>query len=116
MLMMDHPILDEDDRTPPEGVADAARQGLALRRQHGRGGTDVGVRRAEQLSQRLTVSDRDIKSMYSYFARHTVDKRARAWADPDKPSTGYIAWMLWGGDEAEAWISTLRAQLRDVGI
>lgn len=116
MLMMDHPVLDDDARTPPEAVADAARQGLALRRQHGRGGTDVGRRRAEQLSQRLPVSDRDIKSMYSYFARHAVDKRARAWGDPDKPSTGYIAWMLWGGDDARDWIERLRAKLREVGV
>ncbi len=116
MLMMDHPILDDEDRTPPEAVADAARRGLELRRQHGRGGTEVGVRRAQQLSQQLAVSDRDIKSMYSYFARHTVDKRARAWGHPTSPSTGYIAWMLWGGDDAEAWIRGLRETLREVGI
>ena len=114
--MMDHPVLDDDQRTPPRAVAAEAKKGLALREQHGRGGTEVGVRRAEQLSARRLVSDRDIKSMYSYFARHAVDKRARAWADPDKPSAGYIAWLLWGGEPARAWIDDLRARLREVGV
>jgi len=53
--------------------------------------------------------------MYSYFARHAVDKRGRHWADPAKPSAGYIAWHLWGGEPARAWIDDLRARLRDVG-
>lgn len=114
--MLDHPILDDDARTPPKSVAEAAERGLELREKHGRGGTEVGKRRAEQLSARRLVSDRDIKSMYSYFARHTVDKRARAWGHPTKPSTGYIAWMLWGGDDAETWINRLREKLREAGV
>ena len=111
--MIDHPALDDDRRTPPKAVAEAARRGLELREEHGRGGTEVGKRRAEQLAARRTVGDRDIKSMYSYFARHAVDRRAKAWGHPTKPSTGYIAWMLWGGDAARDWINGLRATLRD---
>ena len=111
--MIDHPALSDDDRTPPKAVADEAARGLDLREAHGRGGTEVGWRRAEQLSERRAVSDRDIKSMYSYFARHAVDKRARAWGDPEKPSTGYIAWLLWGGDPGRDWIEGLRARLRE---
>lgn len=113
--MIDHPALSDEDRTPPRAVADAARQGLALREAHGRGGTEVGVRRARQLMERRTVSDRDIKSIYSYFARHAVDKRGRRWADPDKPSAGYIAWHLWGGEPGRDWIEGLRRRLREAG-
>jgi hypothetical protein len=54
--------------------------------------------------------------MYSYFARHAVDRHGRHWADPIKPSAGYIAWRLWGGHEARDWINSLRARLREVGI
>jgi hypothetical protein len=111
--MIDHPSLSDERRTPPKAVAEAARRGLELRAEHGRGGTEVGKRRAEQLINRETVSDRDIKSMYSYFARHAVDKRGRFWADPDKPSAGYIAWLLWGGDDGRDWINDLRAVLRE---
>ena len=109
--MIDHPALSDDDRTPPKAVADAARRGLDLREAHGRGGTEVGVRRAEQLMDRGPVSDRDIKSMYSYFARHAVDRRAKAWGHPTKPSTGYIAWMLWGGDEGRAWALDIKNRI-----
>lgn len=111
--MIDHPALSDERRTPPRAVAEAARRGLALREEHGRGGTEVGVRRAERLMSRDPVSDRDIKSIYSYFARHAVDKLGRNWGDPAKPSAGYIAWQLWGGDAGRDWIHDLRTVLRD---
>ncbi len=116
MLDLDHPCLDDDARTPPEAVSDAARLGLELRARYGRGGTEVGVRRAERLIDREPVSDRDIKSIYSYFARHAVDSRARGWGRAENPSTGWIAWHLWGGDPGRTWIDDLRARLREVGI
>jgi hypothetical protein len=114
--VIDHPVLSDEQRMPPRAVADAAEQGLRLRERHGRGGSDVGRRRAEQLVDREPVSDRDIKSMYSYFARHDVDRRSRFWADENRPSAGYIAWLLWGGEPGRAWIDDLRARLREVGI
>ena len=49
--------------------------------------------------------------MYSYFARHNVDKRGKNWGDPDKPSAGYIAWLLWGGDPGRKWIDGLHDKL-----
>ncbi|MES2861147.1 MAG: hypothetical protein V4701_06715 [Pseudomonadota bacterium] len=103
--------LTEKQRTPPAAVAAQAEKGLKLREEHGRGGTDVGRRRANQLKNREAVSERDIKSMYSYFARHTVDKQGANWADKDKPSAGYIAWLLWGGEAGKAWIDGLHAKL-----
>jgi hypothetical protein len=114
--LIDHPALSDRQRTPPQTVAEAAARGLALREDHGRGGTEVGVRRARRLVEREPVSDRDIKSIHSYFARHAVDKLGRHWADPHRPSAGYIAWLLWGGDEGRAWIDGLRQTLREVGV
>lgn len=103
--------LTETQRTPTAAVAKQAETGLKLREEHGRGGTDVGRRRANQLKNREPISDRDIKSMYSYFARHTVDKQGKGWADKDKPSAGYIAWLLWGGDAGETWVKSLHDRL-----
>ena len=101
------------DLTPPAAVAKAARQGLDLRAKFKRGGTEVGVRRAEQLSARQPVTESDIAKIGSYFKRHTVDKRAKAhkWGDLDDPSPGYIAWLLWGGDAGEKWADGAKKSL-----
>ncbi|KPF62652.1 hypothetical protein IP88_14530 [alpha proteobacterium AAP81b] len=100
---------------PPEAVARAAARGLELREQFGRGGTEVGVERAEQLRDRRPVSDDDITAISSYFKRHAVDRDARAhrWGDESDPSAGYIAWLLWGGDAGEQWADGIRADTRD---
>lgn len=100
----------DKELTPPGAVAKAAREGLALRERFRRGGTDVGKRRAEQLAARRPISVEDLKSIYSYFARHAVDRR-EGWDDPEKPTAGFIAWQLWGGDAGRDWIGKLREQL-----
>ena len=84
-----------------------------LREQFKRGGTEVGVRRAHQLKDQRDLSDRDIKAMHSYFARHKVDKQVKAkkWGSKTDPSAGYIAWLLWGGDAGESWSKREREKL-----
>lgn len=103
--------LTEAQRTPPAGVAKEAEKGLKLREEHGRGGTEVGVGRARQLKARRPVPMKDIKAMHAYFARHKVDKRGKNWGDPDKPSAGYIAWLLWGGEPGKRWADGLREKM-----
>jgi hypothetical protein len=70
------------DFVPTARMAANARLGLELRERFGRGGTEVGVRRAHQLIAREQLDPGEIKSMYSYFARHAVDKQTRShvWA------------------------------------
>ena len=53
--------------------------------------------------------------MHSYFARHAVDKdgKAHEWDSNKDPSAGYIAWMLWGGEEGRAWADRHAAKLSD---
>ena len=98
---------------PTAKMAANAKRGLELREQFDRGGTQVGVKRAHQLAERKPLSEADIKSMYSYFARHKVDKQAKAhdWGDESDPSAGYIAWLLWGGDAGETWVDKQHAAL-----
>ena len=103
--------LTDAQRKPPKGVATQAKRGLDLRDKHDRGGTEVGLRRAHQLADQKPVSDKDIKDIYSYFARHTVDKDGKGWGSRTDPSAGYIAWLLWGGDPAERWIKRLHDRL-----
>jgi hypothetical protein len=86
-------------------MATAARRGLLLREKFGRGGTEVGVRRARQLVSQELLDATDVKPMPSYFARHAVDKNTHThkWDSDTDPSAGFIAWLLWGGDPGKAW-------------
>lgn len=96
-------------------MAANAKKGLELREKFDRGGTEVGVRRAKQIVAGGPMSDADVKSMHSYFARHTVDKDAKAheWGDDSDPSAGYVAWLLWGGDEGKTWADRAREKIGD---
>ena len=86
-------------------MAANAKKGLKLREAFHRGGTDVGVNRAQQLADRQELSVKDVKSMHSYFARHEVDKEGKSheWGSDSNPSAGYVAWLLWGVDAGKAW-------------
>jgi hypothetical protein len=98
---------------PNKEMAAAAKRGLKLREKFGRGGTDVGVRRAQQLVDGADLDEADVKSMHSYFARHAVDKEGAAhqWDSDEDPSAGFIAWLLWGGDAGKKWADAKAAKL-----
>lgn len=99
---------------PPAGVRAEAQQGLDWRREHGRGGTAVGIARARDLSNGKEVSPSTIKRMVSYFARHEVDKQGEGWSPGEEgyPSNGRIAWALWGGDPGKAWSNKVSKQMQ----
>lgn len=90
---------------PTEAMANAAKRGLKLRKEHGRGGTEVGVARARDISNRKDLSPSTVKRMKSFFARHEVDLDAPAAKEGNEgyPSAGLIAWLLWGGDPGKTW-------------
>lgn len=85
---------------PPAAVRSNAKRGLELRAKYNRGGTEVGVARARDLSNGAALSLDTLKRMNSFFARHEVDKQGEGWG---KDSAGYIAWLLWGGDAGWSW-------------
>ena len=93
---------------PPLKVAQNGLKGLELRGKFKRGGTHIGVARAQELSARGYIEPETIKIMVSYFARHEVDKKAKNFGNEDNPSAGYIAWLLWGGDEGKVWAEKLK--------
>ena len=101
------------EHKPTQKMAANAKRGLSLREKFKRGGTEVGVRRAQQIIDGGPMSDADVKSMHSYFARHEVDKDSTShdWGDKSDPSAGYIAWLLWGGEEGRAWAERRHAIL-----
>jgi uncharacterized protein len=91
--------------TPNSAMREEAERGLEWRREFGRGGTQVGVSRARDISNGVNLSMETVGRMSSYFARHEVDKEAEGFnrGEDGYPSNGRIAWALWGGDAGKAW-------------
>ena len=86
------------DFVPPKGVQAAAKRALEVRANKPpsqRGGTEVGLARARDLSNGKQLSPDTVRRMLNYFTRHEVDKQGSTWSDQGK---GWQAWNLWGGD------------------
>jgi len=92
--------LSDVDTTPTDEMATLALRGLKYREEFGRGGTAVGVARARDIGNMVSLSPDTVGRMNSFFARHRVDLDAVGARSGDEgyPSAGAIAWMLWGGD------------------
>ena len=83
------------DFVPPAAVAKAAARGLAYRR-------------------KATPSNRGgfIKQMRGFLSRSEKsskigpDNKGTPWNDK-----GYVAWLLWGGDPAKAWVGKVTRQM-----
>ena len=101
------------DFEPPAGVREEAARGLAWRREYGRGGTDVGIARARDLSNGTQISPDTARRMKAYFDRHEIDKQGEGWSPEQDgfPSNGRIAWALWGGDPGRTWAEKLVRQM-----
>jgi len=102
---------------PNQAMVDAARRALAWKEEGRAGGTRVGLARANQIVSGDLISEDTILRMYSFFARHEVDKEAEGFAEGEDgfPSPGRVAWDLWGGDAGQAWATRLRDQIMDTG-
>ena len=120
LLHPDHPRYapKEDSRagyTPTAGMKAEAERGLEWRREFGRGGTLVGVARARDIINGRELPLETVMRMYSYFARHEVDKQGQGFS-PDQdgyPSAGRIAWALWGGDPGRTWANAIVEAAKD---
>ena len=112
-LLQEEKALSDIDTVPTKEMAEEAKRGLELRKKFNRGGTAVGVARANQLIAREKLSISTVKRMYSFFSRHEVDKRAEGFRQGEEgyPSAGKIAWLLWGGDSGFAWSKRKRQQI-----
>jgi lambda family phage portal protein len=93
------------DLKPTAGMVAEAKKGLEWRKEYGRGGTNVGVARARDISNGSNLSEDTVKRMHSYFSRHEVDKKGKGFSPGEDgfPSAGRIAWALWGGDAGQTW-------------
>jgi hypothetical protein len=99
----------QDSYKPTDGMVAEAERGLAWRREYGRGGTEVGLARARDISNRKNLPLDTVKRMKAYFDRHEVDKKGKGWSPGEDgyPSNGRIAWALWGGDPGYTWAKAI---------
>lgn len=84
---------------PPPAVVRAAKEGLRLRGQYGRGGTEVGLATARLLVSGKVLTPEKVRHISRYFPRHAGDRLDLR----NPPSNGWIAWNLWGGNAGRAW-------------
>ena len=101
--------IDPDGYEPTAEMRAEAEQGLEWRREFGRGGTEIGIARARDISNGRRLPYETVVRMSSYFARHEVDKEAQGFrpGEDGYPSNGRIAWALWSGDSGMAWASRI---------
>ena len=105
------------DTKPTKGMVEEAKKGLDWRREYGRGGTEVGVARARDISNGKNLSISSIKRMYSFFSRHEkATKKGKGFeiGEDGFPSAGRIAWALWGGDAGFSWVSKKIKEIENV--
>jgi hypothetical protein len=90
---------------PTDGMKSAARRALEWKKEGKRGGTRVGLARANQIVNGVELSESTVARMYSFFSRHEVDKKATGFSSGEEgfPSPGRVAWDLWGGDAGFTW-------------
>jgi hypothetical protein len=91
----------------PAAAKANAKKALDWRDEYGRdeitAGTPVGWQRANQLAKGEKLS-KDVVSRMAQFNRHRKNSKI----DPELKETpwkdnGYVAWLIWGGDEGVDW-------------
>jgi hypothetical protein len=104
------------DLTPTKDMADNAAKALRLYNEHNSdAGTDKGHTMASKIKDQHALNVQEIKDMYSFFARHEVDKDGDNFGNDDNPSNGYVSWLLWGGDAGQDWSTARREELKEAG-
>ena len=94
----------------PSYLGDAAKKALEARRKappSRKAGTPVGVARANQLINGDNLSEQTLIRMRSYLerAKPAYDK-ARAEGKDINTSKAIMAYYLWGGPRALAWVNS----------
>jgi lambda family phage portal protein len=107
--------LSDVDLTPSDGMVEEAKRGLAWRREHGRGGTAIGIARARDIANRRKLSPDTVSRMVRFFSRHQGNENAEGFSPGEDgfPSNGRIAWALWSGDAGKTWAESKLKQLRN---
>lgn len=93
---------------PTAAMAAAASRGLKLREESTpsqRGGTAVGLARANQFKNREQVSLDVVKRTFSFLSR------AETYYRPGENTPGTQAYLLWGGPAGLSWARAILNQI-----
>ncbi len=96
--------------TPTEAMANAAKRGLKMREASSpsnRGGTTVGLARANQFANRQQVSLDVVKRTFSFLSR------AKTYYKPGENTPGTQAYLLWGGPAGLTWARNILDQIKE---
>lgn len=116
MENMDDILKADINLRPTDGMKSAARRALQWKSEGKRGGTRVGLARANQIVNGVNLTPSTVARMYSFFSRHEVDKQATGFNSGEEgfPSPGRVAWDLWGGDAGFSWSSKKWQQIQNM--
>lgn len=95
---------------PTEAMSNNAKRGLEMREKSSpsnRGGTQVGLQRANQFAKRENVSLDTVRRTYLFLSRHQKNYK------PGKNTPGTQAYLLWGGPAGLSWARNI---LKEEGI
>jgi len=95
---------------PTIAMANNAKYGLELRElstPSNRGGTQVGLQRANQFAKRENVSLDTVMRTYQFLSRHRKNYK------PGENTPGTQAYLMWGGPAALTWANKI---LREEGL
>lgn len=91
----------------PKAASKNAQKAIDWKEKYGRdvvtAGTEVGWQRAHQLAKGESLSE-DVVSRMAQFNRHRKNSKiAPEFKDEPWKDRGYVAWLIWGGDEGVDW-------------
>ena len=91
----------------PKAASKNAQKAIDWKEKYGRdvvtAGTEVGWQRAHQLAKGESLSE-DVVSRMAQFNRHRKNSTiAPEFKDEPWKDKGYVAWLIWGGDEGVDW-------------
>lgn len=104
--------------SPTDGMKSAASRALKWKAD-GKAtgaGTAVGWGRATDIAAGRSMSLSVVKRMYSFFARHEVDKKGKDFNNTSNPSNGRIMWDAWGGDAGFSWSKGISNRMKDKAL
>lgn len=101
----------------PAAAKANAKKAIDWKEKYGRdevkGGTEVGWARAHQLAKGEALS-RDVVSRMAQFNRHRKNSKiSPEFKDEPWKDNGYIAWLIWGGDEGVDWAMQKMDQIKN---